>query len=171
MDTVIVAVAQYLLFVLAAAVAVLVLVAPPRLRVTGVAAGLLGLALVGIGITVAAALHTDPRPFVVDPSLRPLFPHVADNGFPSDHSAAAALLAVVAWRMRRPAGIAAFVVAVLIGGSRVLSHVHHVQDIVAGLMIGLLSGAIALTVVQAAQARWAPDWAPALPRERSRSAQ
>jgi PAP2 superfamily len=44
-------------------------------------------------IQLAAVTHADPRPFVVDPSIRPLFPHLADNGFPSDHTTLAATVA------------------------------------------------------------------------------
>lgn len=153
MDAVIVAVAQYLLFVLAAGTAAVVLLAPTWTRWSAVTAGLLGLGLLGLLILLAGALHADPRPFVVDPAVRPLFPHPADNGFPSDHSAAAALLAVVAGRVRRWAGGAVALGAVLIALARVLAHVHHVQDVVAGLLLGAVAGGVAVALVQAVAPR------------------
>jgi membrane-associated phospholipid phosphatase len=64
----------------------------------------IGLVVVGIGIWLTGQLHTNPRPFVHDPASTPLFPHSADNGFPSDHSAAAALIAVLVARYRRALG-------------------------------------------------------------------
>lgn len=155
-DAVIVAVAQYLLFVVAAGVGAAVLLAPSRLRWSAAAAGIAGLLIVGGLIVVAAKLHTNPRPFVVDPTLRPLFPHAADNGFPSDHSAGAALLAVVGWRVRRWVGVAAAAAAVLIAGARVLAHVHHVQDVVAGLVIGVVAGVVAFAVVDVVLRRFFP---------------
>ena len=65
-----------------------------RLRARVVA---LGVALVLTGL--AAPIHTDPRPIVVDPSIKPLFAHAADNGFPSDHAVAATVaLLVITYR-------------------------------------------------------------------------
>lgn len=155
-DAVIVAVAQYLLFVLAAGVGAAVLLAPARLRWSAAAAGILGLLIAGGLVVVAAKVHSNPRPFVVDPTLRPLFPHSADNGFPSDHSAVAALLAVVGWRVRRWVGVAAAAAAALIAGARVLAHVHHVQDVVAGLVIGIVAGMVAFAVVDLVLRRLLP---------------
>ena len=116
-----------------------------------------GLVLVGVGILLAGALHSDPRPFVSDPGVVPLFAHAVDNGFPSDHSAAVGLLAVLVLRHRRRLGIATAVGAVLVAAARVAAHVHHVQDVVAGLAIGAAAGALAIwlvdRVVQAARRR------------------
>ena len=69
-------------------------------RLTLAAEAVVGLTLVGVGIWLAASLHADPRPFVHDPASRALFPHAADNGFPSDHSAAAGLLTALVGRYR-----------------------------------------------------------------------
>ena len=111
------------------------------------AEGLLGLALVGAGIWLAGHLHTDPRPFVSDPASSPLFAHPADNGFPSDHGAAAALLAAVVFRYRRALGALLGVGAALIAWARVAAHVHHAQDVIAGLGIGLAAAALAVCAV------------------------
>lgn len=102
-----------------------------------------GLALVGIGIWVAGTLHADPRPFVHDPASAPLFPHPADNGFPSDHSAAAALLAALVLRHQRLVGAVLAAAAVLVAVARVAAHVHHGQDVVAGLAVGLVAAVVA----------------------------
>ena len=147
MSTIVVDVAQYLLYGLAlvAGLVWLTLDRPGKVRLA--AAALLGLALVGAGIWVAAALHADPRPFVHDPASAPLFPHPADNGFPSDHSAAAGLLTVLVFRYRRWIGVLVGAGAVLVGVARVAAHVHHAQDVVAGLAIGALAGLVAIVVV------------------------
>jgi hypothetical protein len=91
----VVLIAQYLLFglVLLAGLAWLTLDRAGKLRMA--VAGVLGLAVLGLFIWLAGTLHVDPRPFVQDPSTAPLFPHPADNGFPSDHAAAGGLL--TAW--------------------------------------------------------------------------
>ncbi|MGH3193821.1 MAG: phosphatase PAP2 family protein, partial [Streptosporangiaceae bacterium] len=129
MDPVIVFVAQYLLFIMAAGIAVYWLAGESwpdgkvRLGATAVAGLVLTIALIYIG----GKLHSDPRPFVQDPSLKPMFPHPKDNGFPSDHSAAAGLIAaLVLWRSRAWGALFG-VAALLVAAARVLSHVHHVQ--------------------------------------------
>ena len=131
--------AQDLLYLLAAVAVVvwLLLDRPGKVRLA--AGAVAGLVLVGIGIWVAAHLHTDARPFVSD-GTPALFAHPADNGFPSDHSAAAGLLAVLVARWRRVTGALVAAGAVVVAWARVAAHVHHAQDVVAGLGIGVLAG-------------------------------
>ena len=149
MNTLIVLVAQYLLFglVLLAGLAWLPLDREGKLRMA--AAGVLGLAVLGLGIWIAGALHVDPRPFVQDPSTTPLFPHSPDNGFPSDHAAAGGLLTALVLRYRRGLGVLVGVGAVLVAAARVAAHVHHVQDVVAGLALGLLAGTVGILLTAA----------------------
>jgi undecaprenyl-diphosphatase len=146
--TLIVDVAQYLLFVLAAVAAVVWLTLGRTGRFTLAVQAIVGLALVGAGIWLAASLHTDPRPFVHDPASRPLFAHAADNGFPSDHSAAAGLLTALVFRYRRWIGVLVAAGAVAIAWARVAAHVHHAQDVIAGLGIGVLAGVLGLVIVE-----------------------
>ena len=153
MNALIVDVAQYLLFVLAAVAAVVWLTLDRRGKVLLAAQAVIGLALVGIGIWLAGKLHTDPRPFVHDPASRPLFAHPADNGFPSDHSAAAGLLTALMFRYRRWIGLLVAAGAVAIAWARVAAHVHHLQDVVAGLGIGVAAGVLGLLVVDLAATR------------------
>ena len=101
-----------------------------------------GLVAVAILVRMAGAVHTDPRPFVQDSSLRPWFSHPADNGFPSDHTAVGTVTSLVVLRHRRTAGLVLLVLTALVAASRVIAHVHHVQDVVAGGVIGLVSAAI-----------------------------
>jgi undecaprenyl-diphosphatase len=145
-NTVIVAVAQYLLWVLAAGAVALWLTRDRSGKVRLGLEAVAGLAVVGGGIWLAAHLHSDPRPFVSDPSSAPLFPHPADNGFPSDHSAAAALVAVLIARYKPLLGALAGVAAVAIAWARVAAHVHHLQDVVAGLAIGAVAGVVGVWI-------------------------
>jgi undecaprenyl-diphosphatase len=153
-DSVIVFAAQYLLFIMAAGFAVYWLAGEDwpdgkvRLGATAVAGLVLTLAFIYIG----GKLHSDPRPFVQNPLLKPMFPHPKDNGFPSDHSAAAGLIAaLVLWRSRAWGALFG-VAALLVAAARVLSHVHHVQDVVAGLAFGVIAFMIAWYVVRFALA-------------------
>lgn len=154
MNELIVLVAQYLLYVLVVVAGLVWLTRDRTGKVVLAAEAIVGLALVGIGIWLAAALHTDPRPFVRDPNSTPLFPHPADNGFPSDHSVAGALLAVLVFRYKRWIGVLVFIGAALVGTARVAAHVHHGQDIAAGLLIGLVAGGLAIALVESFARAW-----------------
>ena len=121
-----------------AAVAVFWLRARPsdRLPLAGqlILGGILALALARVG----GHLYDDPRPFVTG-HLRPLFPHAPDNGFPSDHALLTSFLAFALWRWSRPLAGGLFVNALLVGGARVLAHVHHVIDILGSFAFALVA--------------------------------
>jgi undecaprenyl-diphosphatase len=149
-NTLVVAVAQYLLFGLALVAGLVWLTLDRGGKVRLATEGVLGLALLGLGIWLAGTLHVDPRPFVQDPSTHPLFAHPADNGFPSDHAAAAGLLTALVFRYRRALGVLVGGGAVLVAAARVAAHVHHVQDVVAGLLLGLAAGGAAILLIRIA---------------------
>lgn len=122
-------------------------------KVELVVAGLLALAVVGVLIALTSMIWTDPRPFVVD-GVAPGIPHAPDNGFPSDHTAGAAAVAALVLAYRRRVGIVLAALAVLVGISRVAAHVHHVPDILGGLVIGSLAAAIGVALVRLALPAW-----------------
>ncbi|HEV7194339.1 MAG TPA: phosphatase PAP2 family protein [Pedococcus sp.] len=140
-------VATYTLFLvlLIAAGAWLTLDRPRKVEL--VVAGVLTLVVVGAFIVVTSAIWTDPRPFMVD-GVPPAIPHAADNGFPSDHTAAAAAVAGLVLAYRRRIGILLVLLAVVVGLSRVAAHVHHVPDIIGGLAIGLIAAAIGIMLTR-----------------------
>lgn len=140
------AVAQYALFAVALAAVVAWLLAPRTGKVAMAVQVVVAAIAVGVLVKTAGAVHTDPRPFVANPSLRPLFAHPADNGFPSDHTALATAVAAVVAVHRRVLGAVLLVVALLIGASRVAANVHHWQDIAAGFVIGLVAAALGVLV-------------------------
>ena len=137
-------VAQYALFVVAAAAVVVWLMASRPDKVSLAVEAVVAMVLVAVMVKVAGAIHVDARPFVQNPAVKPLFLHPADNGFPSDHTALATAISVVVWQYRRRVAWAMVVLSVLIGAARVAAHVHHTQDIVAALIIGCVAAAGAL---------------------------
>lgn len=150
MKTLVVLLAQVLPLLVPAAAAVVRLTLP---RTTKVALGVQAVVSLIVAlalIQVAGALHTDPRPFAVDPTLTPFFAHPADNGFPSDHTALAATVALLVMMYRKRVGVVLLTASVIGGAARVVAHVHHTQDIAAGVLIAASS--VALT---AALWRWA----------------
>jgi undecaprenyl-diphosphatase len=155
-NTAVVVAAEYLLYVLAAIAFGVWLLQDNRGKLILGLQAVVALVLVGAGITVAAALHTDPRPFVHDPHSHPLFAHVADNGFPSDHSVAAAMVAALVFAYRRVLGLVLAAGAGLVAVARVAAHVHHAQDVVAGLALGALAAYAAVWLVNRVAARVVP---------------
>lgn len=148
MDSVIAFLANYLLWIIVAGAGFVWLFREDRHgRIELALAGVLGLLLTLGLITIATHVHVDPRPFVVNHSLHPLISHSADNGFPSDHSAGAALIAVLIWLRHRIWGIVLAAAAILVGVARVAAHVHHVQDVAAGWAIGGFAAVIATVLI------------------------
>lgn len=125
----------------------------PR-KVEFVVAGVIALAVVGVLIVVGGMIWTDPRPFVVD-GVAPAIAHAADNGFPSDHTAAAGALAGLVLAYRRRLGALLVLLALGVGLSRVAAHVHHVPDILGGLAFGLLAAAVGIFLARVAMRAWA----------------
>ena len=90
-------------------------------------------------------LFYNPRPFVSD-GITPLIPHAADNGFPSDHVLLTAAIASVLYVFNHKLGIAVFIIAFLVGASRVFAGIHHWTDIFGSLIIAMLAGMIVYKV-------------------------
>lgn len=136
---------------LVAVVVWLLLPAPQKksLAILAVAA----LVVATVLVQLAGALYDDPRPFVTDPARPALFPHPADNGFPSDHTAYAATAALLVLQVRRRLGIALVLLAALAGLARVGANVHRWQDIIAALLIAALAVWLSTTLAYALQRR------------------
>jgi membrane-associated phospholipid phosphatase len=139
MNSLIVVVAQYLLFLILAAAAVIWLFLPRPDKVALAIQAVVSLAVAVVLVKLAGAVHADPRPFVVDPSIKPLFAHPADNGFPSDHTALAATVALLVMTYRKGLGAVLLAASIMLGAARMAAQVHHGQDIVAGLLIAVLA--------------------------------
>jgi len=71
-----------------------------RFVIFGIIAGLVGLILVKVG----GAIFYDTRPFVLH-NVIPIYPSTADNGFPSDHTALATVIAVTVYMASKRLGL------------------------------------------------------------------
>ncbi len=147
MNTVIVVVATYAIYAVALGLIATWVLADRAARIQLIVASVVAFAAVLLAISLVGSAWVDPRPFVVD-GQTPLIAHGADNGFPSDHMAVATTAAVLVLWMRRRLGVVLLVVAVAIGAARVAAGVHHVPDIVGGLVVGVLCATVGMLVAQ-----------------------
>src|SRR5258708_1951288 len=83
----------------------------------------------------------DTRPFVVG-NFKPLIPHANDNGFPSDHTLLAMAIAFSVYLYNKKCGIGLFILCALIGMSRVVAGVHHIEDILGSIVIAFVVAAL-----------------------------
>ncbi len=109
-----------------------------KFLIFGIITGLVALLLAKVG----GSLFYNARPFVSD-NLVALMPHAADNGFPSDHTLLSAAIAVSVYYFSKKLGLVLFGLAIIIGVSRVLAHVHHPIDIIGSLIFAVIGGLVA----------------------------
>ena len=86
-----------------------------------------------------------PRPFVSLPkgTFTKLIPHSADSSFPSDHTAGSFGFAAGSWSKAQSWVSRSFTgVAILVSIARVYTGVHWPTDVLAGIVIGIISAKI-----------------------------
>lgn len=85
------------------------------------------------------------RPFeLIPPNFELLIPPPEDRSFPSGHTMSSFACATVIFSVDHRMGLAAFLMAALMGMSRMYLYVHFPSDIIGGVIVGVL---IAVTVV------------------------
>jgi undecaprenyl-diphosphatase len=145
-DAIIIFAAKYLLFVMALAVAAYWFVVPRERRLRYALECMLALPLAYGLSRLAGLLFSHPQPFSAY-DYEPLIPHEIDNSFPSDHSAAAGVLAAVSSLYHRGLGVLMWIAALGIGAARMFAGLHYPIDVVVGLMLGGLSAIAAYSAV------------------------
>ena len=113
-----------------------------RRIVAGTTIALVAAAVALAGNVVIPTIWARQRPFVAHPhTVRLLTHHPPDAGFPSDHAAALAAIAVALLFFVRWLGAVTAVWALLVGVARVYVGEHYPADVVAGYLLGALAAA------------------------------
>ena len=157
--------ANYLIFVdcLAAAIVIASLLyrRPRFLAFRWTVATAVLLVLSYVFAQIGGLLYYDPRPFAVG-HFEPLVPHVADNGFPSDHALLAAALVALVTLVDIRLALPFALLAIVIDWARVGVGLHHVIDVVGSSVFVALATLIAL-LLRPLIVRWfaprLPNWA------------
>lgn len=142
MDSIIIFCAKYLIFVAIIVAFGYWLTLPKRQKTKVVIFAIITFIIAYILAKLGSAMFYNARPFVSE-HVTALFSHGADNGFPSDHTLLAASIAFTLFVVSKRWGVGFLVVAIIIGGSRVIANVHHPIDIIGSLFFALIGGAVA----------------------------
>jgi len=111
----------------------------PRVRQKEMAVfGAVSLPLAYIVAKIAGYFYCDPRPFV-QTGIAPLIPHIADNGFPSDHTLICAAISAMLYFFNKKVSALAWIVTLIVGFSRVYAGVHHAIDIAGSIAIAIIT--------------------------------
>lgn len=96
---------------------------------------------------IAGKLYYDPRPFVRE-HVKPLIPHIADNGFPSDHALLTGTLTAITYFFNRKYANWMLPLTIIIGVARVLAKVHSPLDIGGGWVFGIIGAFAGFYIVK-----------------------
>jgi undecaprenyl-diphosphatase len=130
--------AQYLIFVVALIAFIATVFSKKIVRNNIIKLAILSALLAFLLAHATGTIYYNPRPFVVE-HVKPLFPYSADNGFPSEHTLFATVIAGTIFFFRRNLGIFLGILGILIGAARVIAGVHHPIDIVGGIAVAIFA--------------------------------
>lgn len=134
-DTLIVFLGTYLIFVMIAAVGVYGF-SSEKVRWLEYGLSLLGALVLGYLLARLGGLffyHEQPYAVL---TYTPLIPHDIDNAFPSDHAVVAGAIAGIASLYNRAFGLLMWLLALGVAAGRMLAGVHYPVDVIVGLILG-----------------------------------
>ena len=137
-DSLIVFGAKYLFLVIPALALVYWITVPAQTKKRLLFLGIV-VAVISVAIgQVIAFFYFDPRPFVTG-HFQPLIPHVADNGFPSDHTLLSAAIAATVTAVSIPMGVVLWVVTAFVALARVTAGLHRPIDVLGSICIAAVA--------------------------------
>lgn len=130
----------------------------PKYRKAGVAMALSLIFCLLIGNLTLKPLIARARPYSYFPDMALLVAPLADFSFPSGHTFASFAAATALFLHHRKEGAIAYILAGIIAFSRLYLYVHFPSDVLAGLLLGILSGWLATKIISWYQAQYQPKW-------------
>lgn len=130
------------------------LLIPRKTRKAGIA-GLMAIVLTFIlGEGIIKHLVNRPRPYETSSLIVPLVARLSSSSFPSGHTANAFAWAVTLGHyLPKKASIPLFLIACLIGLSRMYVGVHYPTDVMAGCLLGVLTALLTIHLIRAMERR------------------
>ncbi len=104
-----------------------------------------------LGDGILKHLFARERPFVRFPEVEILIRKPGSFSFPSGHTMSSFTAATIIFYFSKYAGIPAYILAVLIGFSRLYLFCHYPTDVLAGIVFGIITARI---VISAARTIW-----------------
>lgn len=147
MNRIIVFSAQYLLVFVVLLLAIAWLKTAKQIKIKFLVATILSGIIALVISRIASKLYFDPRPFVTQ-HVKPLFPHAADNGFPSDHALLTGTLTAITYFYSKKFAVWMTILTFLVGLARVLAKVHSPLDIAAGWVFGIIGAVTSYYLVE-----------------------
>lgn len=125
-----------------------VLMFTKKYRTCGVTMAVALVMMLVFGNGILKNIFMRERPCWIDESVVLLIKNPHDYSFPSGHTYSSIVAATVLWLANKRAGMAAFVLAVLIAFSRMYLFVHFPTDILTSLFLGVLTAGVAHWLVK-----------------------
>jgi undecaprenyl-diphosphatase len=161
------AAARYLVFAIAASVAVCWVVGRGQQRATNqamVAGAVVAAVLSLAAVSLIQHFYVHPRPFVERRDVVLLLNHSADASFPSEHAVVAFSLAGAAlWSRRLLLASSLLVAAAALGVARIYTGLHYPADVGAAAGLGLLASFLIVGLAEPLTIRLRATVADALP--------
>ena len=88
------------------------------------------------------------RPIWINPDVEMFIRIPIDFSFPSGHTSASFTAATILFLYNKRFGIPAFILAALIGFSRLYLYVHFPSDVLAGMFLGILIGILSFVILK-----------------------
>jgi undecaprenyl-diphosphatase len=98
----------------------------------------------GVTVQILKDMIARPRPFVVDPSISPLFVESPTSSMPSGHASSAFAFAIVMGYYFPKSKPYMITFAIVMSISRLYAFVHFPSDVILGALIGILSAYITI---------------------------
>lgn len=132
----------------------LLLTAYPRTRRVGIAMAVSLVLEVLCCNVVLKPFVARVRPCDVNTTVRLLIPHPEGFSFPSGHTGASFAAAAALFFGKTRMGVPAFIMAALIGFSRIYLYVHYPTDVLAGALLGIMLGWLGNVLVKMVGEKW-----------------